>query len=237
MSTIFQFKRAKTPSRSSIDSPALLAEIMKRGLEREIQRSFANASSVEREKHEESAQIVLKHLSCSFLKMGSHCTYRPNQVNEALKQREAQLMAVIASYNRELERWGSINEVVGKEAKLQTPETPETETAVVGEPFLRAEKVLASSTKALKLYVLQTDHIQSTLKQIENRTNMTEWRVRELAASLNDKVIEEFGVTGDADLVPPTQLTTVKTNDLNVSVLEKNSTKRSDASANGIQKL
>lgn len=219
-----------TPTHQHLDpnpapNPLVSLSILLQGrLAREISTKFATAPSEERKRQEAAAQAVLNHLQATNIHDETDQAYRPSEVNERLKQREVQLTAVIASYELELAQW----EQVGILSKVAEPDAGDTVLSELPgmreEPptILNAKKALESSTQAVETYILQAEHVQNVVKQMERRNRLTESRVREVAEVLNGRVIEELGASGEGDLVPPSPLAAVETNLLNVLTLTNN---------------
>lgn len=192
-----------------------LACLIEHGLKKEFEKHLADASIEEREEFQTSANAIL---DCLRNDTKTEKAYAPNPVNKTLSEREAQLKIIVASYEKELKQWEHIRGVAEQESKLSI-DLPESAPLVTPPIIAEVENVLAVSTRAVESYILQTDHFRSSLKRIESRNRSNQVRVTELAASLNDRVMAEFGNDETRDLLPPQALVNVHTNELNVAVL------------------
>lgn len=219
-------RKKKAPTLDLDIDPSLPEEkqlmiAIERSLKLEYETKYANASASEREEFEESMLRVMDHLQTQAEANAETAEnhqdsrkYKPNPANEELAKREAQLETIVASYKKELAQWEAV-QGSAEQDEINAVELPEAPQLADSETVRNVDEVLASSTKAVESFILQTDHIRAVLKQLESRNRATKTRVREIAAKLNDRLISEFfGKADQRELIPPAELTAVQTNDL-----------------------
>lgn len=188
---------------------------MKQGLLTERSSEVFCGTDVERRAYEKTLERVVAILSSETVpEKEPTANSGHSEINEALQRREAQLKAIVRSYERELEHWDSV-EGVAKQSDVVTLQVAEK----VEEPDFSAEGVLQSSAEAVRGYILQNDHARRMLKQLECRSRVTECQVRAMAMSVNNRVLSEFEDVRHGGLLPPQPLTNVKTNELKVATL------------------
>lgn len=194
-------------------------------LEHELKKK-AKAPADRRKAFEESMRRVLDHIESHKDNLtgadGNMDKYNTNPTNKRLEIREKQLKAVIAGYERELQEWKNVQATAERDpiSAVQPAEPPNPAKL---DDVANVNEVLESSTKAVEAYILQTDHMRSMLTKVECRNRETKSRVREIASKLNDRVLAEFGNSGEDQLIPPLGLRAVQTNDLNVCVFTDDS--------------
>lgn len=196
---------------------------IERSLKLEYEKKYANASTSEREEFEESMLRVLDHLQTQAEASGEdsenpqHSSkYTPNPANDELAKREAQLKAIVSSYEKELAQWEAV-QGSAEQAEISAVELPEAPKLAESETVHNVDEVLTSSTKAVESFILQTDHIRAVVKQLESRNRKTKTCIQDIAAKLNDRVMTEFGNGNVSEMIPPAGLRVVETNDLAVA--------------------
>lgn len=192
-----------------------IACLLEHAFKREFQKKLADASTEDQEQFQTSATTIL---DCLRNDSNTEKAYAPNIFNNQLSQREAQLKAIVAIYEKELQQWEHV-QVVAEQEPNQIIDVSESEPFETPPFASEMEDVLAASTRAVESYILQSDHFRSMLKRFESRNRANHARVNGLAASLNDRVMEELGNDSTQKLIPPPALVNVQTNDLNVSIL------------------
>lgn len=195
--------------------------VVELSLEHELKRT-AKASADKGRAFAESMRRVLDNLEAhkdESAKIDEDANkYNLNPANKQLELRERQLKVVIASYEHELEEWKKA-QMMAERDPISTAQPTEPHSPLKLDGIANVDEILESSTKAIEAYVLQTDQMRSMLTKIECQNRETKCRVRDIASKLNSRVLTEFGDSNDSQLIPPLGLTTVQTNDLNVSVL------------------
>lgn len=205
----------------SLSEEKRLMIAIERSLKLEYETKYAKASASEREEFEESTLRVMDHLQtqaeANAETLENHQNagkYKPNPANEELAKREAQLKAIVASYKKDLAHWEAV-QGSAEQDEISAVELPEAPQLADSETVRNVDEVLASSTRAVESFILQTDHIRAVLKQLESRNRVTKTRVRDIAVKLNDRLIAEFfGNADQNELIPPGELAAVQTNDL-----------------------
>lgn len=193
-----------------------LASLVEQGLKNTIEITRATAPPPEKVTVEASVKKTLEHLT--YITSSPPTAPAENSATEKLLHRESQLKAIVDIYKKELQHWDLVKEAADEESlgpEVLAENVPPRDANKVPE----AEDVLASSTKAVESYILQTDHARRTLMQLESKYRKTEARVRDVAASVNNRVLAQFPKSDGLGRVPPQGLKTVKTKDLNVSAL------------------
>lgn len=212
----FQARKSLVPLRpSETFDTASWRDLVKQGLLTERSSEVFCGTDVERRAYEKTLERVVAILSSETVpEKEPTANSGHSEIDEALQRREAQLKAIVRSYERELEHWDSV-EGVAKQSDVVTLQVAEK----VEEPDFSAEGVLQSSAEAVRGYILQNDHARRMLKQLECRSRVTECQVRAMAMSVNNRVLSEFEDVRHGGLLPPQPLTNVKTNELKVATL------------------
>lgn len=206
----------------SLPEEKRLLTLIERSLKLEYERKYANASSGEREEFEESMLRVLDYLQSKseantedLNNPQNSDKYKSNPANDELEKREAQLKAIAASYEKELAQWEAV-QGNAEQAEITAAELPEASDDAKLESIANVDEVLASSTRAVEAYILQTDHIRAVVKQLESRNRKTKTCIQDIASRLNDTVMAEFGNGNVGEMIPPAGLAAVETKDLAV---------------------